>query len=70
MMKIFEDILGYSRAIGLETVFAAVDLNMVFTELEADLQGDVTEHGAQVEIGALPVVDGVPTQLRLLFQNI
>ncbi len=70
MMKIVEDILGYSRAIGLETVFEAVDLNTVFSELEADLQGDVRAQNAQLVIDPMPAVDGAPTQLRLLFQNI
>lgn len=70
MMKIVEDILGYSRAIGLEAVFEIVNLNNVFADLEADLQGDVRAQNAQLVIAPMPSVDGVPTQLRLLFQNI
>lgn len=50
--------------------FSLVDLSQVAANVLADLDFQVRQTGAAVELGSLPEVDGDPLQLHQLFQNL
>lgn len=70
MLKIVEDILSYSRAIGQNTKFEPVDLNILFQDILSDLKSDLDHKEAVIKLARLPEIKGVKIQLRLLFQNL
>jgi signal transduction histidine kinase len=47
-----------------------VDLNVVTKEVLNDLEVRIERSKAKVEVGELPTIDGDPTQLRQLIQNL
>jgi signal transduction histidine kinase len=65
-----EALLSYSR-VGRETTSAGpVDLGEVLADVRRALASTIAETGAVVEAGDLPVVHGVPSQMRQLLQNL
>jgi len=70
MSQIIADILRYARLVGAEAAFEPVDLSRLCQEVVADLRGDIEAAGGDVQIGPLPVVSGIPMQLRSLLQNL
>lgn len=69
MDRLIVDLLTYSRA-GRGGDFESVDLGEVVADALAALDGEITQTGAVVEIGPLPVVVGDRGQLVQLFQNL
>lgn len=65
-----EDVLSYSRAVDAPTRKESVDLRALAAGILDDLESDIRMAGAKVEFGELPVVDGDPMQLRMMFQNL
>ena len=70
MKILIDDLLAYSRAGGGVLVRRRVDCGTLVTGALADLDRAVVESGAEVVVGALPVIVGDPGQLALLFQNL
>jgi signal transduction histidine kinase len=70
MARLVDDVLAYSRCIEDQAVMVPVDLDQLLATITADLRSDIATSGALVEIAPLPVVWGVPVQLKLLFQNL
>jgi hypothetical protein len=70
MSRIIADTLCYSQLVGLEPRFEPVDLAQLCKEVLADLRADIDAAQAKVHVGALPVIRGLPTQLRSLLQNL
>lgn len=69
MKTLIKDLLDYSR-IGREKQFVAVNCNKLLEEVIADLDRVINESGASITYGELPVVQALPTELKLLFQNL
>jgi PAS domain S-box-containing protein len=69
MKTLIKDLLDYSR-IGREKKTEQVDCNVMLGEVLADLTKVIREHKARITAGALPMVTGFPTELKLLFQNL
>lgn len=69
MDKLIEAILMYSHSSPDETL-EEVDLNTIVTEVLSDLELSISNSNAVVEVTPLPVVRGIPFQLRQLFQNL
>jgi len=69
MRRLVDDLLAYARA-GRRAEARPVDLGAVVAAVLDDLEEAVAEAGARVEVGPLPTVEGDPTQLRQLFQNL
>ena len=69
MKTLIKDLLDYSR-IGREKQFVPVDCNVMLNEVKADLQTVIRESEAVIEVGELPVLNALPTELKLLFQNL
>lgn len=69
MSKLIGDLLEYSR---LSQNFEpeSIDLNVTLGEVMTDLDYQIEEKKAQIELRDLPVVSGVPSQLRQVFHNL
>jgi PAS domain S-box-containing protein len=69
MKVLIKDLLDYSR-IGRKTELKLVDCNTILKDVTADLGNAIQNVKAIVNIERLPVINGYPTELKLLFQNL
>lgn len=70
MDMLINDLLGYSR-LSAPTTFEICDLNEIVWEVTTDLEYLIEEKQGTVQVhGTLPNVEGVPSQLRQVFQNL
>jgi PAS domain S-box-containing protein len=70
MRDLIQDLLTFSRVSSKARPFVPVDLGVVVREVVSDLEGVVQQTGGRVEVGALPVLEADPLQMRQLFQNL
>jgi signal transduction histidine kinase len=70
MQWLIEDLLKYSRVSTNGRPFATVDLGVVVAEVLSDLEHQIDDARAEVNVGELPTVSGDATQLRQLMQNL
>ena len=70
MDRLIDDLLIYSRAGQRPASFVPVALDTIAAEVLADSAALIDETDALVEIDRLPTVEGDPTQLRQLLQNL
>jgi signal transduction histidine kinase len=70
MQRLIEDLLKYSRVSTQGRPFEPVDLGLVAREVVEDLDEQVRNAGATVQIGALPTISADPPQMRQLMQNL
>lgn len=70
MHVLINDLLTFSRVRSNAQPFGAVDLGRVAQEVLLDLEVQVQQTDAQVEIGSLPTIAADPLQMRQLFQNL
>ena len=69
MSKLITDLLDYSRlSSGADAVEA--DLNLIIQEVVTDFDYIIEDKNASVTISSLPVIKGIPSQLRQVFQNL
>lgn len=69
MKILITDLLDFSR-IGSKAKFEKVDCNLVFNNVMADILTARLESGALIQATELPVINGYPTEIKLLFQNL
>jgi ligand-binding sensor domain-containing protein/signal transduction histidine kinase len=69
MKVLINDLLEYSR-IGRKKEAATVDCQQLVGEVVEDLRAALSEAGARIEIGSLPVIRAYPTELKQIFQNL
>jgi len=70
MQTLINDLLTFSRVISRAQPFVPVDFNVITKEVLNDLEVRIEKSKAKVEVGELPTIDGDPTQLRQLIQNL
>jgi PAS domain S-box-containing protein len=70
MQTLINDLLMFSRVESKARPFVEVDLGVVAREVIADLEVQIEQAGAAVEVGGLPVVEADPLQMRQLLQNL
>jgi signal transduction histidine kinase len=70
MRRLIDDLLGYSKASSRDLETRPVDMEVLARDVVEELDWAIAEAGAQVEIDPLPVIDGDPTLLRSLLQNL
>jgi signal transduction histidine kinase len=69
MSKLITDLLDYSRlSSGADAVEA--DLNLIVQEVITDFDYIIEDKKATVTVAPLPVIHGIPSQLRQVFQNL
>jgi PAS domain S-box-containing protein len=70
MQVLIDDLLAFSRVTTQARPFEELDLNLIVRDVLSDLEVPIRKSGARVEVGELPTVEGDPTQMRQLFQNL
>jgi light-regulated signal transduction histidine kinase (bacteriophytochrome) len=70
MTQLIDALLAYARVSAQAKSFTAVDPGQVLERTRRDLGPLLSEAGAVLEIGALPVVKSDPLKLGQLFQNL
>jgi signal transduction histidine kinase len=70
MRRLINDLLSYSRVTTNAKPFQRIALTEAVKEVIGDLQIRLEENHGKVDLGELPVIDGDPTQIRQLFQNL
>jgi light-regulated signal transduction histidine kinase (bacteriophytochrome) len=70
MQALISDLLAFSRVGRTTEHFEPVDTDRVLTRALAILDDRMVASGAEIVRGALPTVDGDPTLLTALFQNL
>lgn len=69
MKILISDLLEYSR-IGSKKEWQTVDCNKILAEVLADIDTAVKETGTEIISISLPVINGYPTEIKQLFQNL
>jgi PAS domain S-box-containing protein len=70
MQTLINDLLTFSRVETAAQPFAQVDLALIVREVLTDLEVQIEQAGASVEIGELPSIEADPLQMRQLMQNL
>ncbi len=70
MQILINDLLSFSRVTTKSKPFIKVNLDQVLTEVLSDLEVAITRSNAEIIRAPLPVIEGEPTQMRQLFQNL
>ncbi|MBW8366892.1 MAG: PAS domain S-box protein [Arenimonas sp.] len=69
MQTLIDDLLAYSR-VTRGKPFAPVDLEQVLSGVMGDLEARLDSSGGRIEASPLPTIEGDPSQLRQLLQNL
>ena len=69
MKVLIKDLLDYSR-IGREAALKNIDCNIMLKEVLSDMNSSIRESDAKIISENLPVINGYPTEIKLLFQNL
>jgi PAS domain S-box-containing protein len=70
MEQLLDDLLTLARVSATPDPFVPVQLGEVMHRVASDLELQIEETGARVEIGDLPTIHGDPRQMYRLFQNL
>jgi PAS domain S-box-containing protein len=70
MSLLINDVLNFSRIVNMENMFVKTDLNQLLDNTLKDFDLLITEKNASVQIGGLPVVEAIPSQINQLFYNL
>ncbi|CCH54451.1 PAS/PAC sensor signal transduction histidine kinase [Fibrisoma limi BUZ 3] len=70
MSGLLTDLLNYSILANPERVFEDVDLNEVIRDIEDDNELLIQEKNAVLRTNRLPILQGIPFQLKQLFYNL
>jgi PAS domain S-box-containing protein len=69
MSSLIKNLLDYSR-IGYQEELTKIDSNQLLKDISSDLSALISQTNTVIEINELPIINGYPTVLRLLFQNL
>jgi len=69
MSQLISDLLDYSRLSG-NAVYEAANINEIINEVISDFDFIVEDKAAKINVGPMPIINCVPTQLRQIFQNL
>ena len=70
MQVLIQDLLKLSRVASRAQPFAPCNLGKIVSDVLSDLEVTIEDKHARIELGALPVIDADPLQMRQLFQNL
>ncbi|WP_295364339.1 PAS domain S-box protein [Arenimonas sp.] len=70
MQVLINDLLAYSRVAARGKPFVRVKLDQVLAGVLDDLEATIEASGGRIEADPLPEIEGDPTQLRQVFQNL
>jgi signal transduction histidine kinase len=70
MQNLLNDLLLYSHVNISNKTFEEVDLNKIVNDVICNLNEEITETHAQIKTERLPVIKGMPFQIKQLFENL
>lgn len=70
MNKLLEDLLKYATLLNNNHQTQSIDLNQVVQDVLDNFQLKIQETHANIEVSELPTIEGYPSQLLQLFQNL
>ncbi|HVG14775.1 MAG TPA: response regulator [Chitinophagaceae bacterium] len=70
MQQLVHDLLKFSRHTDEAISFEKIDLNVILSEVLADIEHESGKKDASINADTLPTIWGVPSQIRQLFQNL
>lgn len=70
MQTLINDLLTFSRVMMKAQPFKPVNLNLIAREVLSDLEVQLEETGATINLDELPIIDADPVQMRQLMQNL
>lgn len=70
MHQLINDLLKFSRYTNDNFGFERTDLNVILKDVLSDVELDIQKKNATLEIGELPVIWAIPSQMRQVFQNL
>ena len=70
MSTLIQDLLAFSRVSTREQVTEHIDLGKIVREVIIDLEWQIQDKKAEINIGELPVIQADATHMRQLFQNL
>jgi PAS domain S-box-containing protein len=70
MRKLIDDLLTYSRITTQAQPFQLISLEEITREVLSDLEIQIEQSKAVIQLGALPTITADPSQLRQLMQNL
>ena len=70
MQSLINDLLKLSRHTHTDDDFESTDLNDILHEVMSDLEAELLRRGGTINIGQLPTIWAVPSQVQQLFQNL
>lgn len=69
MSDLIDNLLQYSR-LSATPSFEQVNLNVTLEEILADLEVSILEKQAKINLGTMPTIEAVSSQIRQVFQNL
>ena len=70
MQNLINDLLSFSRVTSKSKPFVKVKLDSILSEVLSDLEVAIEKSKAEIIRSPLPEIEGEPTQIRQLFQNL
>ncbi|HWB24751.1 MAG TPA: chemotaxis protein CheB [Chitinophagaceae bacterium] len=70
MQMLIEDVLTLSKLSNTEINFEKTSLSKILKRIEEDLEINIKEKNAKINIGPLPEIKAVPGQMHQVFQNL
>jgi signal transduction histidine kinase len=70
MQNLLNDLLLYSHVNMSDKTFEEVDLNKIVDDVISNLNEEIVEAHAQIKTDKLPVINGMPFQIKQLFENL
>jgi len=70
MQSLLDDLLHYAHINMEQARFEEIDLNQVVADVKDQLREEIRESGMEIRAEPLPVVRGLPFQIRQLFENL
>jgi signal transduction histidine kinase len=70
MQNLLNDLLLYSHVNMSDRTFEEVDLNKIVNDVICNLNEEIVDTHTQIKTGKLPVIKGMPFQIKQLFENL
>lgn len=70
MRELIDNLLEYSRISGANHEFTRVKLQDVIADVRSNLELQIEESGTLLEVGELPEINAIPSQMQQLFNNL
>src|SRR5205085_482983 len=70
MQSLITDLLRFSRHTSTSEDFMFINLGAIIKDVMSDMETDIDKNSAEIQVGQLPDLWCIPSQMRQLFQNL